>query len=298
MQDPRDAIVGEAGHPVELPGLRNVVEFHEGYLSGSVPEGEVGFGTLANLGVRTIISVDGGVPSVDLAEAHGIRYIHLPVGYGGIDRERSFELACATRESIQDGSVYVHCHHGKHRSSAVAGVVTVMLGWQTSESALEKMRIAGTSPKYTGLFDSVADAEHVEGSLLDLDVDDFPSVWQPSSFVHGMIEMDDVLDRLRLIEQAGWSTPVDHPDLVPVAEAGQMADLHRLLVTEAREGEQPAEFASGFDPGLSAARDLEDQLLLLEPDHARMSDWLDAIADSCVACHDRYRVVESIVLVD
>ena len=39
----------------DLPGLHNVVAFHDGFWSGSVPEGDAGFASLKALGVRTII---------------------------------------------------------------------------------------------------------------------------------------------------------------------------------------------------------------------------------------------------
>src|SRR5262245_171423 len=45
--------------PRDYSGLHNVVAFHDGFYSGSVPEGDAGFDTITAMGVRTIISVDG-----------------------------------------------------------------------------------------------------------------------------------------------------------------------------------------------------------------------------------------------
>ena len=111
----------DAPAPGEFPGLHQVVTFHPGVISGGVPGGE-GFATLAAMGVKTIISVDGGAPDVAAAKAAGIRYIHLPMGYDGCEESRVLELTRATRDSMERGGVYIHCHHGKHRSPAAAAV--------------------------------------------------------------------------------------------------------------------------------------------------------------------------------
>ena len=50
--------------PRDYPGLHNVVAYHDGYYSGSVPEGAEGFDALAGMGIKTIISVDGAEPDV------------------------------------------------------------------------------------------------------------------------------------------------------------------------------------------------------------------------------------------
>src|SRR5262245_9819582 len=42
--------------PEGQPGLHNVIEASAGLLSGSEPEGDIGFESLAGLGVKTIIS--------------------------------------------------------------------------------------------------------------------------------------------------------------------------------------------------------------------------------------------------
>ena len=74
--------------PRDYPGICNAVTYHDGYVSGSVPEGDAGFDTLAAMGVKTIISVDGAVPEVERATVRGMRYIHLPIGYNGVDEKR------------------------------------------------------------------------------------------------------------------------------------------------------------------------------------------------------------------
>jgi hypothetical protein len=245
--------------------------------------------TLAGLGVKTIISVDGAVPHVAAAEALGMRYIHLPIGYDGFDRTRRLELTRATRDSIAEGPVYVHCHHGKHRSAAAAGTIAVSLGWATTREMTERMRVSGTSPHYAGLFTCTANASPVSMGVLDEIPADFPSVSRPAGLVRGMVEIDGIMERLKVIEIAGWKVPPSHPDLRPAAEAGHLADVLRFLESDQRVQLKPAEFGSLLRASRDAARRLEEMIAVEEPDTAQLSGQLAIVGASCHDCHARYR---------
>jgi hypothetical protein len=52
---------------VEAPGLHNVHRITDTRFSGSSPEGDEGFRSLQKLGVKTVLSVDGARPDVELA---------------------------------------------------------------------------------------------------------------------------------------------------------------------------------------------------------------------------------------
>lgn len=281
------AIAAPARH--DHPGLDNVVAYHDDYYSGGAPRGETGFETLARLGVRTIISVDGAVPDVAAAEALGMRYIHLPIGYDGFDEQRRLQLARATRDAIAGGAVYVHCHHGKHRSAAAAGTVAVSLGWATPAAMIERMRESGTSPHYKGLYAVTANARPVAPAALDAVPADFPSVSRPVGLVNGMVEIDAVVERLRTIESAGWTTPPAHPDLVAAAEAGRLADLLRLLDVDPLVRAKPAGFGDLLREGRDSAQCLEDLIVADDADARELSDQLGVVVASCNACHVKYR---------
>jgi protein tyrosine/serine phosphatase len=60
-----------------------------------------------------------------------------------ISQERTKELAKADRELA--GPIYLHCHHGKHRSPAAAVVACVTAGLILPHAALPILRTAGTS---------------------------------------------------------------------------------------------------------------------------------------------------------
>ncbi len=137
--------------------LVNSFRIHEKVISGGEPHGEEAFAALAELGVKTVISVDGAKPEVALAKKHGMRYVHLPHSYDGVPAERAKELAKAVRDL--PGPVYIHCHHGKHRSPAAAAVACVGAGLLPPSNALKVLETAGTSKSYRGLYQSAENAQ-------------------------------------------------------------------------------------------------------------------------------------------
>lgn len=275
--------------PRDLPGLHNVVAYHEGYWSGSAPDGATGFETLAALGVKTIISVDGAAPDVESARARGLRYIHLPIGYNGVSEERQVELARATRDALAQGPVYIHCHHGRHRSAGAAGAVAVSLGWLTPDRAVERMKVSGTAPNYTGLYASVAHSAPLDPAVIEAVNADFPEVSRPVGFVKGMVEVELVSDHLKAIEKAGWTTPPDHPDLVPAAEAGRMVDLLRILAEGRRARDESAEFRAILVESINIAQQIEDFLVAATASRAQLTEQFQRLTAACNACHAQYR---------
>lgn len=273
----------------DYPGIHNAVAYHDNFISGSVPEGDEGFETLQAMGVKTIISVDGAVPEVERAAAHGMKYIHLPIGYNGFDSTRKLELVRATRDAMADGPVYIHCHHGKHRSAGAAAAISTSLGWTTPDEGVARMKISGTAPNYTGLYACAQNSTELSEAEVDKVAAKFPSVSRPSGFVHGMLEIDSTFDQLKAIEKAGWKTPADHPDLVPVAEAGRLADLCRVLSQGDRAKKESADFVHGLVENGERATALEDMLARGETDAARLSAQFKLVAASCKDCHAKYR---------
>ncbi|HWB19002.1 MAG TPA: hypothetical protein VG711_01785 [Phycisphaerales bacterium] len=275
--------------PREYPGLHNVVAYHENFYSGSLPEGEQGFQTLAAMGVKTIISVDGMVPEVDKAKAVGIRYIHLPIGYNGFDEHRKLELTRAVHDSLVQGPVYIHCHHGKHRSAAAAATITASMGWGTADEEVQRMKVSGTAPAYKGLFACTAAAMPLTLEQIDSVSGDFPDMSLPSSYVQGMIEVDDIMSRLKLVEAAGWTVPADHPDVVPVEEAARMVDVFRALQKTPHAHSSEEKFIASLHDQQDQSQSLEDLLAADQLDKPRLSQEFKAIQNACNVCHTAYR---------
>ena len=134
-----------------------------GLWSGAEPTGDAHFAALARLGVRTVVSVDGPVPDAAAARRHGLRTVHVPIGYDGVPPGAAATLAAvmerlgptADGAGALPGGVFVHCHHGRHRGPAAAAACGLSAGLIDRPAALALLDAAGTSPRYAGLRESV-----------------------------------------------------------------------------------------------------------------------------------------------
>ncbi|MFN0244856.1 MAG: hypothetical protein ACKVWV_18385 [Planctomycetota bacterium] len=277
----------EMTKPADFAGIHNVVAYAPHVFSGSMPEGEEGLETLSKLGVRTIISVDGAPPDVAGAKKLGMRYVHYPIGYNGVSPERSLEISRAVKEL--PGPVYIHCHHGKHRSAGAAGVAVVTLGLGTEEAMLERMKVSGTAAGYKGLFQCVKDADPANAAKLAALSGPFPEVTATPGFVQAMVQVDEVNDHLKAVEKAGWTVPADHPDLVPVAEAGRLADLFRDSAKDKIAMSKDARFVELLAQASQEVGDLEAALGRAGATAEEKSALFKKIQATCKACHVDYR---------
>jgi len=274
-----------AEQPVELAGLHNVVAYAPSVVGGGQPEGKEGLETLAAMGIKTVISVDGAVPDVDAAKAVGIRYVHLPISYDTVTPERQKQLAQAVANC--DGPIYVHCHHGKHRSSAALGAALVLAGKLTPETAQSRMRISGCAKEYEGLWKAVANAKPLDAAQLKADAASFPSVSKVSGMVATMAEIDSVFDLVKQAKAAKWTPPGDHPDLVPAKETNRLHLLFAGLEKDADSRKMPAEYQTILQADIEKTRALDTALR--KGDLAAADQLFDTVAKSCKQCHTKYR---------
>lgn len=269
----------------ELPGVHNVHRAAGGVYSGGVPDGDPGFDTLRALGIRTVISVDGARPDVAAAETRGMRYVHLPIGYDGIPTERRPHLLRALRDLPEP--IFIHCHHGRHRSPAAAAFALVTLGRLTPEQGVAFLKQAGTSPHYAGLYRCVEAARPVDPAWLAALKPDFPAVARLPSFVAAMSQLDATWERIGLIAGANWATPPDHPDLVPHAEAVILAEAFRELLRDERMRVEPADFATRMRASEEDAWSLADAIRA--GDAAGAAQRYARLEADCRSCHQIYR---------
>lgn len=268
------------------PALANVRRLSDRVLSGGVPTGDVAFDELVRLGVRTIVSVDGATPDVARAEAHGLRYVHIPVTYAEVTDAQRLELARAIRDL--PGPVYIHCHHGRHRGPAAAAAAGVSLGIVTPEQGVAFMRAAGTAPSYEGLYACVTCAHVATPIELDAAPAEFPAVRRAQGLVAGMVEADEAFGHLSAIRSAGWSAPPDHPDLVPAAEAGRLADDLRLSGEDAAARAHGDDFLRRLDVAVARATALEEAIVG-QASTATLDARFTLVRTSCADCHETYR---------
>ena len=214
--------------------------------SGGRPVGDAAFDALAHAGVEVIISVDGAKTDMDRAEARGMRYVHVPIGYHGLSDEQQLLVAKALRDA--EGPVYIHCHHGKHRGPAAAAAALVRLGQLTPENAETWMARVGTSPKYSGLYTSVREATPATDEAITAS-GELVAQSKVNDMASAMVELETRLDHLIACQTAGdasgWPAPPDHPDLVPIAEAARISSANSASAaprsaTRLRRGGHPS----------------------------------------------------------
>lgn len=70
----------DAGHDATArPAPPNLQHVSANVWSGGAPESDEAFASLNELGIRTIVSVDGARPDVAAARRYGLRYVNIPI---------------------------------------------------------------------------------------------------------------------------------------------------------------------------------------------------------------------------
>ncbi len=278
-----------AVEPFERAGIRNVVTFHEGFYSGSAPQGDAGFDSLRALGIKTILSVDGAPPDLARIEARAMRSVHVPLGYDGFDDVTKAQLVRAVRDLPRP--LYLHCHHGKHRSACASAAIAISLGWLTHEEAQARMKLAGTSLAYEGLWKCVARAQAMPAAQIDEASANYPRVTPPNSFVASMVAIDEAFDRVKALDRSAWTTPADDSCAGGVSTAARLADLFRVVgdPTPSARLDVQAMIQVRLWIESSAASAVLLESALERADFATASRVMTDLKSRCTECHSKYR---------
>jgi protein tyrosine phosphatase (PTP) superfamily phosphohydrolase (DUF442 family) len=290
--DPPTEPARAEGDRVEAPGLHNVFRLTDRLYSGSSPDGEEGFRSLEKLGIKTVLSVDGARPEVALAHQHGLRYVHLPIGYDGVPHEQALRIAKAVREL--PGPVYVHCHHGQHRGPAAAAIAHLCLDEGCGvETVVAEMRRAGADPHYKGLYAAPREFRRPTAEELARLPGDFPETAPVAALAQLMVGMDERWDALKLARESGWRVPADHPDIDPPHEALQLLEQYREAARLPRVKERPEEFRRWLAVAEASAGQLEQALRggkgRQSVDAAAAERSFQELKGACTRCHSKYR---------
>jgi protein tyrosine phosphatase (PTP) superfamily phosphohydrolase (DUF442 family) len=272
--------------PEEYPGLHNVYHLSSNIVSGGEPHGEAALKRISEMGVKTILSVDGKIPDQKTAAKYGMRYVHVPIKYSGIEPEDLLRIAKMFREL--EGPFYVHCFHGKHRGPAAAAVGRLVLDGAAREQALAEMRQwCGTAEKYEGLFRLIATQEMPtanESAKLDWD---FPAARPLGDFRNVMIEITRHSDNLKALSAREWKTDPDHPDIDPLNESEKIAGLFARGAQLDSVKQAKQDFRDWM--GLSAQASADLVAALKSADKTSASKAWRTVKKTCGACHSEYR---------
>jgi protein tyrosine phosphatase (PTP) superfamily phosphohydrolase (DUF442 family) len=275
--------------------LPNAVRVHDKVISGGLPAGDKAFSELEELGVKTIISVDGAQPDVAMAKKHGLRYVHLPHGYDGISTTQAALLAKAVRDL--PGPIYIHCHHGKHRSPAAAAVACVGAGLIPRESSAAILKLAGTSPNYRGLYVSAARTQPLNSDELDRLPADFPESVKPSELAQAMVALEHTHDHVKQLASNKWRALEKSPDLESAHEALLLREHYTELLRAEAVQSHPQKFRELLKTGEAAAQELEESLNawkqagMTAAAPVELDEALAHITQNCTTCHQQFRDV-------
>jgi hypothetical protein len=269
---------GQASH------LQNLLRLTERIFSGGEPQGDEAFSELSSLGVDVIVSVDGAKPDVETARGHGLRYVHIPIGYDGISHEAGRSLARVVREAAAAGeTLYFHCHHGKHRGPAAAAIACIAAQASDHDAARQILVAAGTSHDYAGLWRDVAAYVPPAGGA---ELPELVEAATTDSLVAAMSNIDRAFDHLKLLQTNGWTTLPEHPDVVATQEAIVLREgLHESRRTLPEGYDE--QFIDWLREAEALAETLERQLK--SEDAGAASQTMQALEAACQRCHKRHR---------
>jgi len=275
---------------VAVDHLPNVYRITAKVFSGGLPENAKSFQELQSLGVKTIVSVDGTKPNVELAKQYGLKYVHLPHGYDGISAERSQELAKAVRDL--PGPIYIHCHHGKHRSPTAAAVACVGAGLLDPSAAVKVLTTAGTSEKYQGLYQSASAARPVERQTLDNLAVDFPEVAKLPPLAEAMVAIEHTHDLIKSLAKSQTINSSEQPDVSAAHEALLLKEQFAELIRTEEFRQRPEDYRHIMRTAFTATGELESLLANADkqpPPPAQMATTLSRLSQTCTDCHQRFR---------
>jgi hypothetical protein len=269
---------------VESDVIEAVFHVNEGVYSGGEPKGTAAFEELRDLGVRTIISVDGAKPDLASARHVGLRHIHLPMSYGRWSRTNQLRLIVAAQQALRSGSLYVHCHHGRHRGpTAVALICRGLRGWNNDQST-NWLAIAGTGTNYTGLFENVKEfIRPGTGELGSID-DSFSECVEPGRLVETMVSMESTIERIELL--LTHTNAHDHQHLAH--ESLLLLESLRELVRADAQAKQGPRFNAALKATLERAARLNEDAETARGVDAISTDLM-ALRESCTDCHQTFR---------
>lgn len=263
------------------PAIENLIQVGPRLYSGGEPKTRSAFEQIAKLGCKTIVSVDGAKPNIELAKEFGLSYVHIPIGYDGLSQDAQWSIVNAIRSN--ESPIFFHCHHGKHRGPAAAAIGLMADTNCDSMVARKLLELGGTSSDYPGLWRDVAE---YKAPPADAQLPKLNEVAEVDSLVAAMSSLDRVFDDLKRCRATQWKAPSDHPDLVPLALATLVREGFAESKRMARK-ESSAEFLSWLSESETYASLLEQSLRDGNGESAEAA--FGSLGNGCLQCHKKYR---------
>jgi len=281
--------------PVADSRLKNALRFSTRLFTGAAPESDEALMALKDLGVQTIISVEGAQPDAERAKKLGLRYIHLPLSFEGIPAGRALELAKAVRDF--PGPVYIHCSCGVDRSPAAAAVASVLLGDMSPDNAVAAMKTCGVSEGFAGLYGAAASARKASDQTLNELKVQFWEKAEVTPVAKAMATIRKTGARLAAASHAEWKTPAGRADNDSRASARELLGLITTLRNSNEVKRQSDEFRRLLTENRTAVAALAESLegQKAPPTAQELVDInarFEKVGSSCVSCHVQFRDIK------
>lgn len=269
------------------PGLHNFIRISQSLYSGGTPESEEAFRKLSELGIKTIVSVDGNRPDVELAEKYGLKYIHIPIGYDGIQEEESNAFIRVEKDC--EKPFYFHCHHGKHRGPSAAAIEWIILNHSVEKDQSEKiLKEAGTADHYPGLW------KIVRNYTIPAQIKNLPElreVCEVDPMVTVMVNIDE-----KMGEIDSWMSRKENKTEISKERSTENrtpAEVAILLMEDFRETNRnlASDYDKDFSRMLKESENLSQKLHeSLKSGNVNLSrERFLSLKKSCSKCHEDYR---------
>ncbi|MEZ5975222.1 MAG: hypothetical protein R3E96_10385 [Planctomycetota bacterium] len=284
----------DAATPTEYPGLHNVFWLGKHIVSGSEPHGDVALDKLAELGVKTILSVDGKAPDAAGATARGMRYVHIPIEYSGMTDEEEAEIAKTFREL--PGPFYVHCFHGKHRGPTAAAISASCSTASRAKKPSRDAAMVRHRRQYRGLFEAIAWDDIPTAHQTRAMKFDFPATRTFEGVRAAHDPRSSPLGRSQMRRKTRLGPRPNTPTSCPPKRPSRLSQLFTQLLnmkdTPRRNAPHP-EVQSWFQDGLTGTTDLARLLTNQNPTdptwQSATKTAYDLAASSCTTACKQFR---------
>lgn len=275
---------------VEIAPLERTFEAAPGLYCGSAPADAAGYAALAKFGVRTLVRVDGLPPDAEAARRAGLKVVHLPVRFEGLDADVAPILQALKQ---LPGPHYVGCLYGSPRAPAVAALAMRALDGRSLDEAKAFLQRAGVGESYGGVYASLAKFAPPTSIPPRPDSQPFPERADVTPLVAAMTELVVAWDPLRKWKAAELQLADAEQASALRKSAGQAAAALQTSAALPQSAEHGAEFVALLCEAKTAADALAAALAQPPPlDEARRTEILrqiDLVGGACSRCHRDYR---------
>lgn len=125
----------------DLPGLPNLWQVTPALFRSAQPDA-AGFANLAQIGVRSVLSMRQTVSDGPLAEGTGLTLYRVPMKSRHVGERNGAKVVQAMRDlraGMAHGPVLVHCHHGADRTGLICALWRILYEGWSKQAAIDEL---------------------------------------------------------------------------------------------------------------------------------------------------------------